>query len=113
MKPSIDQVEPTPWRQGQRKYFGIQGEKNLALDLAKEAVASLEVEWEDLTTKGAGCTRLHNEARARACVILYDMLINKMDETEIAKFVGMSRSTMYAARKRWQKENQCKDNTSI
>ena len=54
MQPSMDQVTATPWRQGQRKYFGIQGEKNLALDLAKEAVASLEVEWEDLVTKGAG-----------------------------------------------------------
>lgn len=109
----MDQVTATPWRQGQRKYFGIQGEKNLALDLAKEAVASLEVEWEDLVTKGAGCTSRHSEARARACVILHDMLITKMDETEIAKFVGMSRSTMYAARKRWQKENHCKANTSI
>ncbi len=53
------------------------------------------------TTRG----KTAQEARERVSVIMYEMLIPHMDEIDIARLIGMSRSTFYTARKRWIKKH--------
>lgn len=42
--------------------------------------------------------------REKISVIMYEMLIPYMDEIDMARLIGMRRSTFYAARRRWVKE---------
>ena len=78
-------------------------QKRLVMDLVLELLQELGIQWQEMrsTTRG----KKVQEAREKISVIMYEMLIPYMDEIDMARSIGMSRSTFYAARKRWMKEH--------